>query len=287
MRPWALTVLCFTGCTFDDGRLAELCDGHEDCWPGASCERGICRDWGMDVGWGPVTPMPDAATSPSRADRPLPDPTRDATAPRPGDTNRPPPPRDAEPPDRPRPDASTANACPAETICRPPLHDVYVDSAGFSPSSGQFPVLEVSRDDIGERRAYLQFPLGRLTDDRTIRRAHVSLFVIQSNVVGSSLLSIRRASTAWTEDDLSWNTQPTTGAAIDHHEGATAVRRRLRLDVTEIVNEALASGAGLVGFGLDVTHEARGVAHWLFSSRDQIRPPEGENSESPWLEVVP
>ncbi|HNW50887.1 MAG TPA: DNRLRE domain-containing protein, partial [Prolixibacteraceae bacterium] len=116
----------------------------------------------------------------------------------------------------------------------------------------------------GINRGLIKFDLDQLPANSEIVKAELSLYHYEiedkcwpmSNLSGSNAVYVQRITSDWVEDEVTWNTQPTT--TIENQVilpgSSSRTQDYLDIDVTELVNQIVVSGENY-GFMLQLATE--------------------------------
>jgi hypothetical protein len=142
-------------------------------------------------------------------------------------------------------------------------------------------------------RNLLKFDLSCIPANAAIQSAHLSLFYADSNSYGiyanglhSSLTNsnesvLQRVTSAWTENTVTWNNQPSTTATdqVILAQNTSGTQDYTNMDVTQLVQPMTSTPANNYGFELKLTSEIY-YAQMIFASGDNPYP-----DKHPLLEV--
>jgi len=107
---------------------------------------------------------------------------------------------------------------------------------------------------------------GYMTGD--VGSATLHLYVFAGSSASPAIgLSAARASTAWNEDTVTWNTRPTLGAPSSAYNGTPAMNNTVTVDVTTAVAAEQLAGAGS-RYGIGVSDTA-GTSPYLVAKESQ------------------
>jgi hypothetical protein len=116
----------------------------------------------------------------------------------------------------------------------------------------------------GVNRGLVKFDLDQLPANSEIVKAKLSLYHLpyadkywsMSNLSGSNEVYLQRVTSNWVEDEVTWNTQPTTTNEnqVILPESSSRTQDYLDIDVTELLNQIVVSGENY-GFMLQLATE--------------------------------
>ncbi len=139
------------------------------------------------------------------------------------------------------------------------LDDTQANSLSPATPDGADAQLEIGGSPTGESTVYIKFNISSIPAGSIIEDTLLVLYMIDSYESGEiySILTWELDNRTWTEESLTWNTQPISniGALINNWTGrlGTGTHLHLNFSVTSWVNESFNNGYQNVSFFFNVT----------------------------------